>query len=177
MQGLIDNLKSLGKNKLMMLGGAGIGVVMLMILGIGAVTRPDYAPLYSNLSITSANSIEATLANAGFNAMVSEDGTSISVPRGDAVRARMVLAETGMPIDGDPGWELFDESSGLAMNSFLQKINKMRAMEGNSPAPSRRLTGSRLRGFIWCCPTASLSPAMRLRRVPLSSCAPDPAVR
>ena len=35
-----------------------------------------------------------------------------------------------MPIDGDPGWELFDESSGLAMNSCLQKINKMRAMEG-----------------------------------------------
>ncbi|MAB17519.1 MAG: flagellar M-ring protein FliF, partial [Roseobacter sp.] len=75
MQGLIDNLKSLGKNKLMMLGGAGIGVVLLMILAIGAVSRPDYAPLYSNLSITSANSIEATLANAGFNAMVSEDGT------------------------------------------------------------------------------------------------------
>ena len=87
MQGLLDNLKSLGRNKLMVLGGAGIGVMLLMILGIGAVTRPDYAPLYSNLSITSANSIEATLANAGFDAMVSEDGTSISVPRGDAVRS------------------------------------------------------------------------------------------
>jgi flagellar M-ring protein FliF len=121
MQGLIDNLKSLGKNKLMMLGGAGIGVVLLMILGIGAVTRPDYAPLYSNLSITSANSIEATLANAGFNAMV--------------------LAETGMPIDGDPGWELFDESSGLAMNSFLQKINKMRAMEGELARSIQTLDG------------------------------------
>lgn len=141
MQGLLDNLKSLGRNKLMMLGGAGIGVMLLMILGIGAVTRPDYAPLYSNLSITSANSIEATLANAGFDAMVSEDGTSISVPRGDAVRARMVLAETGMPIDGDPGWELFDENSGLAMNSFLQKINKMRAMEGELARSIQTLDG------------------------------------
>lgn len=130
MQGLIDNLLALGRQRLLILAGTAVGVILAMLLGLNAVATPDYAPIYSNLSVTSANSIEATLANAGFKVSVSEDGSSVSVPRPDAARARMVLAESGVAIDGDPGWELFDEKSGLAMNSFLQKINRMRAMEG-----------------------------------------------
>ncbi|UWR17502.1 flagellar M-ring protein FliF (plasmid) [Sulfitobacter sp. M368] len=121
---------ALGRQRLLILAGTAVGVILAMLLGLNAVATPDYAPIYSNLSVTSANSIEATLANAGFKVSVSEDGSSVSVPRPDAARARMVLAESGVAIDGDPGWELFDEKSGLAMNSFLQKINRMRAMEG-----------------------------------------------
>ena len=130
MQGLIDNLVALGRQRLLILAGTAVGLVLALLLGLNVIATPDYAPIYSNLSVTSANSIEATLANAGFKVSVSEDGSSVSVPRPDAARARMVLAESGVPIDGDPGWELFDEKSGLAMNSFLQKINRMRAMEG-----------------------------------------------
>ena len=141
MQGLIENLRSLGRQKLMVLGGTAIAVIAVMLLGLGTVSRPDYAPIYSNLSVTSANSIEATLANAGFNVSVSEDGSSVSVPRADAARARMVLAESGVSIDGDPGWELFDEKSGLAMNSFLQKINRTRAMEGELARSIQTLDG------------------------------------
>ena len=141
MQGLIENLKSLGKTKLMILAGTAAAVMLSLILGVSAVTRPDYAPLYSSLSVTSANSIEATLTNAGFSVLLSEDSSRVSVPRSDVVRARMILAETGMPVDGDPGWELFDESSGLAMNSFLQKINRLRAMEGELARSIQTLDG------------------------------------
>lgn len=141
MQGLIDNLMSLGRQRLLILGGTALALVTVLLLGLGAVSRPDYAPIYSNLSATSANAIEATLANAGFNVSVSEDGSAISVPRSDAARARMVLAESGVSIDGDPGWELFDEQSGLAMNSFLQKINRSRAMEGELARSIQTLDG------------------------------------
>ena len=141
MQGLIDNLKSLGRQRLMVLGATAVAVIAVMLLGLGTLSRPDYAPIYSNLSVTSANSIEATLANAGFKVTVSEDGSSVSVPRADAARARMVLAESGVSIDGDPGWELFDEKSGLAMNSFLQKINRTRAMEGELARSIQTLDG------------------------------------
>lgn len=141
MQGLIDNLMSLGRQRLLILGGTALALVTVLLLGLGAVSRPDYAPIYSNLSATSANAIEATLANAGFNVTVSEDGSAVSVPRSDAARARMVLAESGVSIDGDPGWELFDEQSGLAMNSFLQKINRSRAMEGELARSIQTLDG------------------------------------
>jgi flagellar M-ring protein FliF len=140
-QGLIDNLMALGRQRLLILAGTAGAIVLAMLLGLNAVSKPDYAPIYTNLSVTSANSIEATLANAGFKVSLSEDGSSVMVPRSDAARARMVLAETGMPIDGDPGWELFDEKSGLAMNSFLQKINRMRAMEGELARSIQTLDG------------------------------------
>ncbi|GAA6176170.1 flagellar basal-body MS-ring/collar protein FliF [Sulfitobacter pacificus] len=125
----------------MILAGTAVAVVAALLLGLSAITRPDYAPIYSNLSVTSASAIEASLTNAGFRVMVSEDGSSVSVPRADGARARMALAETGVPVDGDPGWELFDEKSGLAMNSFLQKINRVRAMEGELARSIQTLDG------------------------------------
>lgn len=141
MQGLINNLVSLGRQKLIILAGTAVAVILVLLVGLGAVTQHDYTPIYSNLSVTTASSIEGALANAGFRVSVSEDGSAVSVPRSDAARARMVLAETGVPIDGDPGWELFDEKSGLAMNSFLQKINRVRAMEGELARSIQTLDG------------------------------------
>lgn len=141
MQELFENFKNLGRQKLIILGGTTFGILLAMLLGIGAVTRADYAPIYSNLSVSSASSIEAALTSAGFNVMVGPDGTTISVPQTDTARARMVLAETGMPIDGDPGWELFDQQGGIAMNSFLQKINRVRAMEGELARSIQTLDG------------------------------------
>ncbi|WP_422073996.1 flagellar basal-body MS-ring/collar protein FliF [Sulfitobacter geojensis] len=125
----------------MILAGTAVTVVVALLLGLNTISRPDYAPIYSNLSVTSASAIEATLTNAGFRVMVSEDGSSVSVPRSDGARARMALAETGVQVDGDPGWELFDEKSGLAMNSFLQKINRVRAMEGELARSIQTLDG------------------------------------
>ncbi|MGC1504546.1 MAG: flagellar basal-body MS-ring/collar protein FliF [Sulfitobacter sp.] len=123
------------------MAGTAVTVVVALLLGLSTISRPDYAPIYSNLSVTSSSAIEATLTNAGFRVQVSEDGSSVSVPRSDGARARMALAETGVPIDGDPGWELFDEKSGLAMNSFLQKINRVRAMEGELARSIQTLDG------------------------------------
>ena len=141
MQDLINNLKALGRTRLMILGGVAAGIVLALLLGISTVSRKDYAPLYKNLSMAAATSIETTLNGAGFDAQMSEDGTAVAVPRDDLARARMVLAESGLPIEGDPGWELFDEASGLAMNSFMQRVNRLRAMEGELARSIQTLDG------------------------------------
>jgi flagellar M-ring protein FliF len=129
-QGLIDNMLALGRRRLMILGGVVAGVLLMLLLGLSAVSGSDQALLYKDLSMASANSIESSLIGAGFDARISEDGTSVTVPRTDLARARMVLAEIGMPVEGEPGWELFDGRSGLAMNSFMQRVSRLRAMEG-----------------------------------------------
>lgn len=141
MQNLLKNLRDLGQQKLMILGGVTVGIIFALMFGISAVTTPDYAPLYKNLSPATATSVEATLANSGFDARMSEDGSSVMVPSNELARARMVLAETGIPIEGDPGWELFDETSGLAMNSFMQRVNRLRAMEGELARSIQTLEG------------------------------------
>ncbi|MDK3016701.1 flagellar basal-body MS-ring/collar protein FliF [Pseudodonghicola sp. IC7] len=130
MQDVINNLRALGQRRLMILGGVALGVVLALVLGLAAVSQREFAPLYTKLSVSAATSIETTLAGAGFETRMADDGSSVAVPRNDLARARMVLAEAGLPIEGDPGWELFDESGSLAMNSFMQKVNRLRAMEG-----------------------------------------------
>ncbi|SHH79730.1 flagellar basal-body MS-ring/collar protein FliF [Cognatishimia maritima] len=141
MQNLIKNLMDLGQKRLMILGAVAVGMIAALILGLSAVTSPNYATLYKNLSPATATSVEATLANAGFDARMSEDGQSVMVPANHLARARMVLAETGLPIEGDPGWELFDENSGLAMNTFMQRVNRLRAMEGELARSIQTLEG------------------------------------
>ena len=141
MQNFLNNLMALGQRRLMILGGVAAVIMGVMLFGITAITAPNYQPLYRNLSTATASSIEATLTSSGFNAVMSEDGTSVSVPASDMARARMVLAETGIPIEGDPGWELFDESTGLAMNSFMQRVNRLRAMEGELARSIQTLEG------------------------------------
>ncbi|TDK50192.1 flagellar basal-body MS-ring/collar protein FliF [Antarcticimicrobium luteum] len=141
MQNLINTLKGLGRTRLMILGGVAVGIVMALLLGLSAVSGRDHATVYKNLSMAAATSIETTLTGAGFDAMMTEDGSAVTVPRNDLARARMVLAESGLPIEGDPGWELFDEASGLAMNSFMQRVNRLRAMEGELARSIQTLDG------------------------------------
>jgi len=112
-----------------------------IVFGIANVNAPDYLPLYRNLSPSDSARIEATLISAGFNVQVSDDGTVVNIDRLSMARARMTLAETGVPIKGDPGWELFDNQSGLAMNSFLQKVNRLRALEGELARSIQTLNG------------------------------------
>ncbi len=140
-QNLIKNLMDLGQKKLMILGAVMGSLMLALVFGLSAVTTPDFATLYRDLSPATATSVEATLANSGFDARVGEDGTSVMVPGDDLARARMVLAESGLPIEGDPGWELFDEASGLAMNTFMQRVNRLRAMEGELSRSIQTLEG------------------------------------
>ncbi|WP_343069904.1 flagellar basal-body MS-ring/collar protein FliF [Jannaschia sp. Os4] len=105
-------------------------LVTLMAIAVGAVLAPTYAPLYSGLSPAAAGGMVSALEQAGFDVEVSGDGGTLSVPREDVARARMTLATAGLLAEGAPGWELFDDADGLGMNTFLQRVNRLRALEG-----------------------------------------------
>ncbi len=138
---LLKQFLEMSRQRQIALGGAVVGLLAALFLGLGSVSRPDYAPLYQNLTLSNAGTIEATLAGAGFDVQTAADGTSVSIPREDHARARMVLAESGVPIDGDMGWELFDQQNGLAMNTFMQKVNRLRALEGELARSVQTLEG------------------------------------
>ena len=127
---IIDNLASLGSTRLLALGSIGLGMVFALVFGVGTLVSPTFAPLYNNLSATTASQLVNTLEQAGFKVKLSEAGSTINVAQDQIPRARMALADQGLPNEGSPGWELFDQSSGLGINSFMQKINRLRALEG-----------------------------------------------
>lgn len=129
-QSIIDNLKSLGRNRLIALAGTGVGLVAALLFGMNVVLTPTYTPLYSELGPSAASEVVSTLEQAGFSVKLNPSGTAVSVPEGDLARARMALADKGLPGEGVMGWEIFDQSSGLGMNSYMQRVNRLRALEG-----------------------------------------------
>ena len=130
LRSLIDNLSSLGTTRLAALASIGLGLVFALLFGVGTVMSPSFVPLYNNLSVAAASQVVSTLEQAGFKVKVSGGGSTVSVDQDQVPRARMALAEGGLPNEGVPGWELFDQSSGVGMNSFMQKISRLRALEG-----------------------------------------------
>jgi flagellar M-ring protein FliF len=131
----------LGRTRLMVLGAVGIGLVLLLVVGLSQVTKPSFSPLYSGLSASDASEMVRTLEQAGIEVEVTPDSSVISVPRSEFARARMALADQGLPSQGAPGWELFDQGSGLGMNSFMQRVNHLRAREGELARSIQTISG------------------------------------
>jgi len=139
--GLIENLKGLGNSRLMLLGGVGASLVAVIVAVAVAFSRPSMAPLFSGLDPAEAAQIVRVVEQMGVPVSLAADGSAISVPRADFARVRMAVAEKGLPSKGGSGWELFDTGGALGMTSFMQKVNRLRAMEGELARTVQALRG------------------------------------
>lgn len=141
MRQIIDNLKALGSRRLAVLAIVGLGVIGVVMIGARTIFAPTFVPVYSQLSPGSASQMVQTLEQAGLAVNISHNGDTISVAENDVARARMALADAGLPSEGVPGWELFDDMSGMGMNSFMQKVNRLRALEGELARSIQTING------------------------------------
>lgn len=130
MNQLFDNLRSLGRGRLIAMSAVFLGVILATLIGMSTLLSTSYQTLYSGLSPSEASGIVTALEQAGFKTQVSQDSAVVRVPEVDLARARMVIADAGLAKAGAPGWELFDNSTGLGMNSFMQRTNRQRALQG-----------------------------------------------
>ncbi len=103
-------------------------VVVVMIIATVA-SRPDYTVLFANLKAEDAASIVTKLRDTKVPYRVTANGTAIEVPAKDVYNVRLDLAGQGLPQGGSVGFELFDRSS-LGMTDFSQKMNYLRALQG-----------------------------------------------
>ncbi|WP_371347762.1 flagellar basal-body MS-ring/collar protein FliF [Ancylobacter sp. IITR112] len=127
---LLSNLRQLGARRLFAL--AMIGLAVLAAIGLGAyyLSRPATETLYANLSREDVTRIGAALKDSGISFDVNADGTAVLVAPGDTARARMQLAEKGLPQSSSSGYELFNDVNSLGLTSFMQEVTKVRALEG-----------------------------------------------
>ena len=130
MNQIIANLAALGRKRLILMGATGLGIILALLFGLSAVLTPNWRPIATDLTASEGAAMVRALEQAGYAPRVSNDGTLVSLPEDQISRARMALAEAGVAAEGMPGWELFDDQNSLGMNTFLQRVNRLRALEG-----------------------------------------------
>jgi flagellar M-ring protein FliF len=86
--------------------------------------------LYSSLDPAEAGRIGQRLDEMKVPFENRGDGTTILVPASQVGRVRMDLAASGMPRQGGSGYELLDTQSPMSMTSFMQRVQRLRALEG-----------------------------------------------
>ena len=127
---LWNNLKALGRRKLIGLMFVGLGVFAATGLAGYYLSRPVNETLYSGLDRDDVVSIGAALREVGIQFDVNAEGNTVMVPAGFAAQARMTLAEKGLPHGGGSGNELYDKLGSLGLTSFMQEVTRIRAVEG-----------------------------------------------
>ncbi len=140
-QTLISNLNGFGTRRLAIM--AGIAAIVIAVIGVGALylNRPAYETLYVGLERSDVNQIGMVLGEAGINFDVGSDGTTVLVAAGSTAKARMLLAEKGLPTSANAGYELFDNVGSLGLTSFMQQITRVRALEGEIARTIQSISG------------------------------------
>ncbi|HTO32768.1 MAG TPA: flagellar basal-body MS-ring/collar protein FliF [Pararhizobium sp.] len=135
------NLANLGQGKLIALVSAGVIAVGIVLAAGLYVNKPAYESLYVGLETTDLNQVSVALAEANMAFEVGTDGTSIQVPVGMTGKARLLLADKGLPNSANAGYELFDNVGSLGLTSFMQEVTRVRALEGEIARTIQQISG------------------------------------
>ncbi len=137
---LIDFLDSIGmarRTQTVLAGGVGL----VLLWGVYSwATGPAWVPAYTGLDLQDAARLTSRLEEEGIPMRMERGGSEIQVPEDVLVRARIALADEGLPNSGRPGFEIFDGPS-WGMTDFAQRVNYRRAMEGELERTIERMSG------------------------------------
>ncbi len=128
-QNFIDFFKSLDMTRRLGL----IAVAGLLIACMAGIVvwsgKTDYKVLYTDLTKDDSAVIARMLEEGKINYQVADDGKTIKVPEDMVDIWRLEIAKKGVNFTGTVGYEVFDKQA-FGTTSFVQKINKQRALEG-----------------------------------------------
>lgn len=127
----LETLRNLGPARLALMLATLFGLIIFFIFIAVRSSSPSMTLLYGDLSTADSTAIAAKLDLADVPYRLSENGDEVMVPHKDVGKARMLLAEEGLPSGGTLGYEIFDQEQPIGGNtSFRQNINQLRALEG-----------------------------------------------
>ena len=123
-------LSALGTRRLSALGLTGLVVFLLVGISGYLLNRPQQEVLYAGLDPQDVTRIGAVLNDSGIGFDINVGGDSVLVEYGNAAKARMLLAQKGLPRSDSAGYELFDKLGSLGLTTFMQQVTRVRALEG-----------------------------------------------
>ncbi len=144
--------KSLGPTKRTAL----VASIMIGILAAGAVifmaSGKDYATLLSNIPTDQVPAIIEKLNAKNIPYRLMEDGKTVTVPKDYLHATQMqLMSELGSSKMGTIGLELFDKQE-FGINSYAQKINFQRALQGELMRAINTLTAVKQSKVILAIP-------------------------
>ncbi len=108
---------------------AAITIGFFIFLSI-RLSTPNMSLLFSGLDLSDSSKIIQNLEAQAIPYKLVGDGSTILVPEGQVNRIRVAVAEQGLASGGSIGYEIFDRGDSLGATSFVQNINRIRALEG-----------------------------------------------
>lgn len=130
MNSFLETLKQFGPARLGIMAAILVGLMLFFVFISFELSAPNMKLLYSDLSTEDSGAIAAKLQENEIPFEVSPDGGRIIVPENEVGKARLLLAEAGLPNGGSMGYEIFDKDSGFGTTNFVQNVNQVRALQG-----------------------------------------------
>ncbi len=124
---VLDKVKGASPTKLIVYGIILAGVIAALVALMMWSQKPEYRTLFGGLSDEDISAVVENLESRKIPFKIL--GGSVKVPDSVLYETRIALAGEGLPRGGSVGFEIFDESS-FGVTQFVQKINYMRAMQG-----------------------------------------------
>lgn len=110
-----------------------VAVSFLIIAAMASMviwaSKTRYDVLYTDLNKDDAHKIALILEEKKIPYQTSDEGKTISIPQDLVGIWRLEIAKLGTNFSGTVGYEVFDKQS-FGTTSFVQKVNKQRALEG-----------------------------------------------
>ncbi|RWX76987.1 flagellar M-ring protein FliF [Neorhizobium lilium] len=135
------SLANLGQTRLIALAAVGVVSIAIVLAAALYVNKPAYETLYVGLENSDLNQVSIALAEANIPFQVGTDGKSVQVPVGTTGKARLLLADKGLPNSANAGYELFDNVGSLGLTSFMQEVTRVRALEGEIGRTIQQING------------------------------------
>ncbi|WP_420549377.1 flagellar basal-body MS-ring/collar protein FliF [Curvivirga sp.] len=129
MDAFIQFLRKMGPARIGMIAGISLLVLGFIIFLATRFGEPNMSLLYSNLDSQSTQEITTQLASQGIPFEIRQNGSQVFVPSERVGDVRIAMAEQGLS-GSIIGYEIFDREETLGTSSFLQEVNRVRALEG-----------------------------------------------
>ncbi len=123
-------LQQLGPARLAIMGFVAVGLVAFFMFMSTRLGSTDMSLLFGDLAVEDAGAISQRLESSNIPFEVRGNGTQIYVPSDSVGRLRLTMAADGLPNGGSVGYELFDQTDAIGTTNFVQRINHVRALEG-----------------------------------------------
>ncbi len=130
MNAFLQTLKNLGPVRLAAIGFVGLVIIAFFVFAIVRMTAPKMQMLYGELADQDAAAVTEQLDGQQIPYELRNKGTEIWVAEEQVDKLRITLAKEGLPKRGNVGNEIFDAGEGFGTTSFIQNINRQRALEG-----------------------------------------------